>query len=537
MSSLDNAIAEAFETANTRIKESFELHASTFQQVSAEFLAEIHGWQRGSAKKHHKEKALPYEDHEKLMEVQRLGIHLFRKSMTATNIHRNLNNYIIGSGHTYDVKMRPSQKEDKNLLKIAQQSRDRILSRYNWLQVQNDFYNRWFRSGDIFRNVEPVANTVDFGWIEPFMVRPPITGRVSKDVELGIEFRNGDYRKPEKYYIAKKSNEDPKPEKAFAKSQCILHSKTNVDMNDPRGLPLLWLAYVPCMDIDAINSAMTEVAKAFARFAVVKQFSDQAAVQRIKQMAADDSNQQLANRITGHIDAGEVEHAKGYEVKLNATDVNARDWAEMISIKARMIGSIANLPEFMVTGDADTGNRSSLLSAETPFTTRVIQESSMGSAAETDLFYLGMQSAMNTFGDRDEFNRLKTMIEFVPAHPIYSTLRCNNSERLRAEVDAGFTSVQMACAESGRDYEQVQRDRVEHIERESEIVTGSLGNGNVWGLDKARFEWQINALQTYAKNQNILGAVGLDAEEDANRIEGVSPGLMKQLPLPGVSPG
>lgn len=468
-----------------------------------DYFFEVSGFQYGmiGQKNDADYKGLPYHDIQSLLKIQTLGNELFKSSLTAKNIHENLISYIVGKGHTYEV-LPVDEKADKkgDTFKKAQAAIDRVTNDLCWPVVQEEFYNRWFRTGETFQYVEGD----EFAFIEPHLVYPP---RGGKERKFGIEFEDGRFNRPSRYWVKPTYSEKAEPEQA----DVIIHSKRGVDRNDPRGVPLLWAAYCPCNEIDELEYALTYLLVAVAENAVSYDYDDSrvdgGTVRKIAEGAAARKEQvKLEGKPN---DAGRAVQAHRFKVEINAGGIDANAFIEAKNSKARRISGIAGIPEFIITGDADTGSRNSLFAAEGPLVRRTAREAQRGSKQEMEFLYRVAAQALGYRANQEGVNKAKKILQIRAKVPIVeSEDKKTTAERHDMQLANRTKSPQMVIRENGDDPEEVVK---EWAEWEDTLAKMRETHGDTVFMDAAELETRIRAART-------LKDAGWDPDEAMEKV-------------------
>ena len=499
------------------------------------YYREVVGWMSTGADDTAAEKALPYYDFETFRATLRLGSRLFHESMLGKTIHENLLSYLVGTGHSYSVERvqtdSDGNKEDATTIE-AQKALDAFMSFYEWPNLQEEFYNRWFRSGDLIRIVQPLGRTVEFAYVEPFHLTPPDTGRRAQAAPFGIEYRNGNVNLPIRYWIVD-ANGKPKPVDRVTRSQIVSHGKRGVDHNDPRGIPLLWLAYCPAREIDELDRALSKIMAATSEHAVVYDYNpdvSNAAITLVADGATTHARTAAANGKLAS-NPGGAHHARDYKVLLNGATVNGADWVNVLQAKRRTVGVIASIPEFIVTGDAETGSRNTLFMAEAPFTRRISREARRGSAHEVEVLYHAIASWNGKFGDEAWLLEFKSQYRIVAKFALAESQdKAAETSRIMNLLERRVISPQVAARMIGEDYEQVQADWDAHLEREEQRRESI---GSFVALDAEDIRVRAEIAQTLIGRgidpAQALTYVGLDPVEHATLI-------VPRLPAPPTGP-
>jgi hypothetical protein len=495
---------------------------------------EVFGWTSSTNNVNAYEKALPYYDWHTLAATQRLGAKLFHESMLATVIHQNLLSYIVGTGHTYEVKALPGANVAENQIKKYQAAIDRMMMLHDWPERQEEYFNRRFRTGDIFRAVEPWRGVVDFAFIESHNVRKPDVASSVEKAPFGIEYEANDVNRPKTFYVLDSGRISPVPAKAANK--IVLHGKRGVDRNDPRGVPLLWNAYCPTREVDELDRALSKIMAALADHAVVYQYPSGTTNAAIVATAEGATAKARKNAAAGKLgNPGGAHHARDHEVMLNGVQLDGASWVEILHSKMRRVGVIAALPEFIVTGDAETGSRNTLFVAEAPFTRRISREAKAGAEHEIEVLYHAIAVAENRFGNVEWMNGLRENVYIDVEFPIAESQdKAAETNRVLRMLETETVSPQRACQMLGHDYEEIQAEWETHLNR---IAQRRESVGPILAMDaesiRVRAEVAQNLINAGYEPSEALEYVGLDPIESLPLVQMPAP---RQLPQPEPEP-
>lgn len=396
-------------------------------------------------------KHLPYRDIQELNNVQYLGARLFHESVLGRTIHENLLSYVVGTGHSYTVKAQPNANPSESDIKRAQAVVDAMLTYHDWPCVQEETYNRRFRSGDNIDRLVPIGGIVDVIRIEPHELQ------AERDAPFGVKYQDGDVRNPETFFVATGNNAKAKPEKAWDRQSVICHGKRGVDLNDPRGVPLLFPAYCPTRTIDELFHGLGKVLGSVFDHIVVYNHLSTSTNQKIAQVAYGLSSAREEQANKGQFgNPGGITHARDYTVELHGDALNAQAIVQAFSALTRRIGVLTGLPEFIITGDADTGSRNSLLSAEGPTTRRIAREASSGARYEIKILYHAIAATFGKFGDPKYFDQLRQTFLIEAKPPLAESQdKAAETRRILDAMRERVYSPQHACQLLGVNHEQI----------------------------------------------------------------------------------
>jgi len=305
-----------------------------------------------------------------LNDMRKSGRQLAMTNEFAIGGHENRINYIIGSGHNYEVISKPDEEVPEEALKDAQAAIDRFTKENKWQRRQQEIQLRKDRDGECFLRFfpqgpatdedEPIEGTVLVRFVEPGQVVTP-PERQEANETLGIITDADDVETVRAYWI------DGTPVDA----KNIQHRKANVDMTVKRGVPLFY----------PVRKNLVRVEKLLRNMGVVA--SIQAAIAMIRKQAGITSDtatawtQGQANFSVAHGNQPTTYH-RNYppgtildapsttEYEFPATGIDASKFVVVVQAELRAVASRVVMPEFMFTSDASNANYSSTLVSEGP---------------------------------------------------------------------------------------------------------------------------------------------------------------------------
>ena len=369
-----------------------------FERLSAKFLQTEYGYDAFTLRSETGKRCLPYRCDGTLAKVRNAGRWLAMKP-TIIAASQKLISYVIAAGHTYRFEPRTLAIGNRRLLKQQERAAEQLtrrlaleLERLFWYGIQEETYSRLLRDGEVFRRIWDTPLGIDLTFIEPELFLNPTSfdriinfSEVPLDVvvrirhanrivgTLGIVDDGQDVRKAIGYWQkVPHGHSDGGDGWLWVDGDKIQHLKDGVDSNDPRGVPRFYWALCHVVGIDEINGAMIDLALVQAEHAAVYNFDQNTFISDIDKIAHNRQIRQDENE--GRPLPPGVTHAKGFRIEIPGMDIAAKDNIEVVQQQQRFIGNLTDLPEFMVTSDANTGNRSSLVAAEGPFDRRVQRE-------------------------------------------------------------------------------------------------------------------------------------------------------------------
>ncbi len=378
---------------------------------------------------HEATKLLPYTCDNSLDNMYRVGFELWRFPIIRA-MGEHLISYCVGRGWKYIPQKKTGKSVAKSILQRIEGAIEEVMDEVDlgqangWYLLQEETYRRNYRDGQWFRKYgfhEDGRLWVRF--IEPMDIRSPsleqdstgrqtdpnkivmlsamingikqeipvVNGKVWKG-EFGVVTvlddacmpvgywkrrlrQNGEYGKKYDYIF----------EPVVGPKTGIQSGKSGVDFNDPRGIPAFYDVYCHCKQLEEVINAMVELSITQSSFAAVYTHKAATTADALREIAKKTDKQMQQNN--GRPVPGEVIHVKGAELDLPGMNVRATQYVELIQAIQRILGNVYGIPEFMATGDANTGNRSSLTAAEGPFALRVQREQKQQACYDVELMW------------------------------------------------------------------------------------------------------------------------------------------------------
>jgi hypothetical protein len=396
--------------------------------------------------------------------------------------------YTVANGWKYTVANRdstdPFREERLKAVRTAHQylvENVHLGNLRGWYFMQEETYRRYVRDGEFFRRWFYVNGEFHVRFMEPMDVRQPTDPRqvispvpsfvaslLEENVvpgEFGIVAMPGDAAMPVGYWhrISQTGESD---EFEYVPASQVQHGKNVVDVNDPRGVPPFLAVGCVVALLQEVTQSMAELAIKQSKYAVVHKHAKtnrRAAVQNVIGRRAEELNSQMSTRGRDPLE----HHLKNIDVEMHGFKVNARNYIEVIQALQRSIGSIRQIPEFMF-GDANTGNRSSLVSATGPFSRRVLREQTTMWFYEQELQWIGIAAILGWQPDSIKDARAKVIIR--PSFPLTEqndkTKEAQMVISLASETadHPAIISVQEAARRLNVDYNQMQSEISRHRE-------------------------------------------------------------------------
>lgn len=497
---------ENIRRASDRIAEAHRIYR---QLVPLEYQQEYleGGYWFASADNQRNYKLRPYDSWESLMSIQALGIDLFRTNVTGISIYEKLASYVIGTGHKYTASVRRDQSATDREIRLTQEAIEAVRGD-DWQEVQEETLKRWLGTGEAFRYIEPLGDGIDWHFVDAHDVRPP----GGKQAPFGIEYLDPEVQRiPTEYWVRGHS----KPR--LSDRSAMQHIKHGVDSLEPRGVPLLWMAWTLCKEIEALNSVETDAAIAYAHHTVVYGYGSEVNDTSMD-LIADGLEKIMADRKErNQQDAVGIHHARDHEVQLLSASFSATGWVDLIQSKERRIASIACIPEFMVSGQADTGSRNTLISAEAPFTRRVERIGAKLASFDVDLMYMAAAVKLGFFGDAARMADFRRRVAITADVSLPDTQeRWRREQSIMDQGDRGYLDFRTVVAKLGHDPDQVIDGLRSDAERRIELADDNVLTST----------YTADELLTRTKAYQALLAAGWDEIEAAGAVGIDPPGVI-----------
>jgi hypothetical protein len=366
-------------------------------------------------------KRLPYYDSMSLDQMYMVGFELWRFPIMRAMIE-HLVSYCVAKGHKYVPQRKTGRSVPKSTLLRIEGAMEDVMDEVDlgvasgWYLLQEETVRRHYRDGQWFRKFgfyEDGRLWVRF--IEPMDIRSPslpndtVASRGAADQirmvqangqmvpvigsriwqgEFGIVSDLNDACNVLGYWRRKIRQNADTAEYYFEPASNIQAGKSGVDMNDPRGIPAFYDVYCHCKQLEEVINAMVELSITQSSFAAIYTHKAATTADALRNIAK--QTQKMAQENEGRPSPGQIVHVKGAELELPGMNVRATQYVELIQALQRILGNVYGIPEFMSTGDANTGNRSSLIAAEGPFALRIQREQKNQSAHDVDLMWLAV---------------------------------------------------------------------------------------------------------------------------------------------------
>lgn len=432
-----------------------------------------------------KRKGIPYGTQPELDEIQRVAATSHKRSMTAQGLIEQLISFIIGEGHTYKVTPRGNESVDKEEINAIRGIIDDYQEAANWLEFQEESTLRYFRDGERLRRLFttddedlPVAVRFTETWEmhNPIEKNLPTSNTQDNNTDevhdFGVIRQREDARRVVGYWI--------NDERVDANE--VQHAKYGVDANDPRGLPMLWVAHQALRRISELSNAIHELAVLQASVGLIVSSETTAAsiTQKINSMVSRVSAA-IHDETTGRPRPGNtIAVAGGEKFEFPAPKVDIANLVEGIRKDQRFIGNLVAMPDWMVSGES-TANFSSSVTSEGPFAKRMRREQVRIGTHDVEILWkvIGLVMFRDAPDDEevsDKLRKLRKRVRIQAVGPLISerTLR-DLVEALKAMLGMGIESRRGAAAKVGNDFDRVMKElEQENGEMSLDVLVANL---------------------------------------------------------------
>lgn len=343
-------------------------------------------------------KNLPYWNHDSLTRMQRAGFKLYRDANVQTAIE-SLVSYVVHKGWGYKVSVKSGQDYLENKLRKYQEAHANLISEVSlgnsqgWYFVLDESYRRWLRDGEYFRRWWVIDGILQVRFIEVEEIHQPpnwrnvtnqeevpanVAARVTKEGvcpgELGIVSAPNDAANEIGYWHCTSNDGDIREHTyEYLSSDKVQHAKQGVDSNDPRGIPAFLDVACQCVSVEAVSEAMNQLAVKQSKYAVIHKHKATNRREAIRALA-EHRRKELNHQVSSNERDTTETHLKNVDVEMGGMKVQTRNYIGVIQQGQRFIGGVRQVPEYMISNSANTGNRSSLQAAASPFGRRVSRE-------------------------------------------------------------------------------------------------------------------------------------------------------------------
>jgi len=385
-------------------------------------------------------------------------------AIAAINAHRN---YVVGTGFTYAVQARTDGSSNE-LIKRTQDLVDLFVEHNRMAELESEVIYRLHSDGECFlRSFKGEDGLLRVRFVEPELVRPPADDTTPAS-SFGIKCADEDIHHVVGYWIIEKPWENLTP--TLVPADQILHLKLNSESNSKRGLPTIYAVESNLRAAEDVLQSMIAVAKARSKIAVIRKVNDSPpeAINALTQTAADytvtDPVQGRATTIN-HMGYGSILTSTGnVEYDFPAMNIGAADLVETLSANLRAIAARFGITETMMSTDASNNNYASALVAEAPAVkTFERMQRMIGQAVgerrtrpERALIWQQITHAVNIgMLPRDVLDQV---VIRAKGPQLVARDYDREAQTAKTYMDMGLWSPQTITAESGKNFEEEQRN-------------------------------------------------------------------------------
>lgn len=370
---------------------------------------------------HTEHKCLPYKDWRSYIRMLETGCRAYWNYPVLRNAIDTMVGYIIGNKVKYLVTVANGYDDEVTADKLKQVKKHvfSLARRPWWHTMQSESVVRYFRDGGyIRRKFKGSDGKLTVRYIELADNSPPedLPGEDALEQKrlapFGVRHVEGDAVTPDVYWIESKDELGQREWEDVPAAE-IQEAKFGVDRNDPRGIPLGWLTLCELIKLYQTNDAMVSLANTQSAYAAVRTYEMGTFNAHIERIAKGEAGDWEENG--GVPKPGGIMDAKGFKFELLGASIPANQFVEIISQQLRLVGGSISMPEHIISMDADTGNRSSLISAESPFARHIGRRQTELGNDDIDLVWDSVQIDMGI--SDDELNFLKEAIVITPKFP------------------------------------------------------------------------------------------------------------------------
>lgn len=385
-------------------------------------------------------------------------------AISAINAHRN---YVVGTGFTYTVQAR-YDGANLDLIKKTQDLVDLLVEHNRMPEIESEIIYRLHADGEAFlRFFAGSDGLLRIRFIEPELIRPPADDTTPNN-SFGIKCDDDDIHDITGYWVIERPWFDLTP--TLVPADQILHLKINSESNSKRGLPTIYAVESNLRAAEDVLQSMIALAKARSKIAVIRKVNDSPpdAIAELARTATDftvtDPVQARSTNIS-HMGYGSILTTTGnvgYEFP--SLNVGSGDLVETLNANLRAIASRFGITETMMSADASNNNYASALVAEAPAVkTFERMQRMLGQAIgerrtrpERSLIWNQITHAVNMgMLPRDVFEQV-TIRAKGPS--LVSRNRNEEASVAKQYYDMGLWSPQTITADSGKNYEEEQRN-------------------------------------------------------------------------------
>lgn len=412
-------------------------------------------------------------------------------SNTAQAVRRNLLNYVIGPGFTYDVVPATGMDPPEGLVPAARDLIFRFLESNNWIAKREaELYWRGVRDGEFFLALYAgEGGDVVVREVEPEYITEPPSIRDAEGVAgeapdgrasswtFGVRTADDDVQQVHGFWChwnGAPQNYDYLPvEGGLGECWGVHHVKRNVDANVKRGLSDFYPVLERIADLD---KSLRNIAKALAilsAIAMIQQYPANATKAQIESlrdaatyrtrtaMTADGGSRTIREEIYSPGTVVRVRGGQQYLPGPLATAGVGDAFSKLEQAIFRSVGIVWCMPEYMVSGDSSNASYSSAMVAESPWVKFCEREQAL-LRSEWNLILWNVLKIAHAAGRFSRYGvnyeELEKLLTLVIKPPKVAT-RDHSKETAINQIhrQVGLLSLPTWAAEEGYDFEQEKR--------------------------------------------------------------------------------
>ena len=385
-------------------------------------------------------------------------------AIAAINAHRN---YVVGTGFTYQAIARKADTHPEIISRV-QELLDLFIEHNKMGDVESEIIYRLHTEGEAFlRSFVGDDGLLRVRFIEPELVRPPADD-TSPGSSFGVVCSDEDIHHRTGYWVVERPWENLTP--TLVPAHQILHLRLNVESNSKRGLPTIYAVESNLRASEDVLQSMIALAKARSKIAVIRKVNDSPpeAISELTRTATDytltDATQSRSTSIN-HMGYGSILTSTGnVDYEFPSLNVGSGDMVEVLNCNLRAIAARFGITETMMSTDASNNNYASALVAEAPAVKTFERMQKMLSQAigerrtrpDRALAWQQISHAVNIGMLPRECLTEVTIKATGPS--LISRDKTAEANTAKTYIDLGLWSPQTVTADSGKDYEEEQRN-------------------------------------------------------------------------------
>ena len=384
----------------------------------------------------------------------------------AKNFNKNLRNYVVGTGFTYEFRVPEDAVGDlepesfEELVPALERVWNEFVKDTMWSELERDIVSCSHRDGDHFlRFFELSDGTVAVRVVDPSEVKSD-----DPDRPEGMIVDPNDPQTVTGYEI----NGEPVP------ASEIEHVKVGTDRNVLRGWPTLW----------DVREHLVRGAKILKNIGKVTEI--QAALAMVREHPGAMDTAEAGSFLDGQTDKTKTDFVSGKTIRQQRIlsgaiiDVNPggkihfpvasaalQQFVGALQAVLRTIAAAINFPEHMLTADASNNNYASILMAAAPST----KEFEAWQAFFGKRFVRVVERVRDAAIANGRLPQEARFLQITATGPqVESKDELKTQQGRQIQRDNGVLSERTWAALDGLDYEKEQKNREEHIERQMSIT-------------------------------------------------------------------